>query len=108
MVSTTLVLVTNNRRPRLLALLLEGDPPLARVLIQAAARIRRGLDPNLTFLEDDAHVIRAERDARIPLAGGMGTAWDGANAALFLASDEARFITGVVLPVDGGTAIRIG
>ena len=33
----------------------------------------------------------------------MGTAWDAANAALFLASDEARFVTGVVLPVDGGT-----
>ncbi len=53
-------------------------------------------------------VVREERNARIPLKGGMGTAWDAANAALFLASDEARFITGVVLPVDGGTAIRIG
>ena len=53
-------------------------------------------------------VVREERNARIPLKGGMGSAWDGANAALFLASDEARFITGVVLPVDGGTSIRIG
>jgi len=52
--------------------------------------------------------VRAERDARVPLRGGMGTAWDAANAALFLASDEARFITGVVLPVDGGTTVRIG
>ena len=53
-------------------------------------------------------VIRDERNQRVPLQGGMGTAWDAANAALFLASDEARFVTGVVLPVDGGTAIRIG
>jgi NAD(P)-dependent dehydrogenase (short-subunit alcohol dehydrogenase family) len=52
--------------------------------------------------------VRAERDQRVPLKGGMGTAWDAANAALFLASDESRFVTGVVLPVDGGTAIRIG
>ena len=49
-----------------------------------------------------------ERDALVPLAGGMGTAWDVAHAALFLASDEARFITGVALPVDGGQSARIG
>ncbi len=52
--------------------------------------------------------VRAERNARVPLLGGMGSAWDAANAAVFLASGEARFITGVVLPVDGGTSIRIG
>lgn len=49
-----------------------------------------------------------ERDALVPLRGKMGTAWDVANAALFLASDEAQFITGVLLPVDGGQATRIG
>jgi len=49
-----------------------------------------------------------ERDAQVPLRGKMGTAWDVAHAALFLASDEARFITGVVLPVDGGQSARIG
>jgi NAD(P)-dependent dehydrogenase (short-subunit alcohol dehydrogenase family) len=38
----------------------------------------------------------------------MGTAWDVANAALFLASDEARFITGAILAVDGGQSLRIG
>jgi NAD(P)-dependent dehydrogenase (short-subunit alcohol dehydrogenase family) len=56
---------------------------------------------------DKAELIR-QRNARVPLGGKMGTAWDVANAALFLASDEARFITGVVLPVDGGQAARIG
>jgi len=43
----------------------------------------------------------AARDAQVPM-GKMGTAWDIANAAVFLASDEAKFITGVCLPVDGG------
>ena len=50
----------------------------------------------------------AARNAIVPLKGGMGTAWDVANAAVFLASDEARFITGVLLPVDGGQSARIG
>ena len=52
--------------------------------------------------------VAAERDAKVPLRGRMGTAWDVANAALFLASDEASFITGVALPVDGGALVRIG
>ena len=49
----------------------------------------------------------AERDRQVPL-GKMGTAWDVAGAALFLASDEAQFITGVLLPVDGGQTLRVG
>ena len=52
--------------------------------------------------------VSAERDANVPLRSRMGTAWDVANAALFLASDEANFITGVALPVDGGSLVRIG
>ena len=39
--------------------------------------------------------VAAARDARVPLRHKMGTPWDVANAALFLASDEANFITGV-------------
>jgi NAD(P)-dependent dehydrogenase (short-subunit alcohol dehydrogenase family) len=52
--------------------------------------------------------VIAERNAKVPLRNRMGTAWDVANAALFLASDEANFITGVALPVDGGAMVRIG
>ena len=52
--------------------------------------------------------VVAMRDAKVPLGGKMGTAWDVANAALFLVSDEARFITGVTLLVDGGAHCRIG
>ena len=43
------------------------------------------------------------RNAASPM-GRMGQAWDVAYAALFLASDEARYITGVCMPVDGGKA----
>ena len=52
--------------------------------------------------------VVAMRDAKVPLGGRMGNAWDVANAALFLVSDEARFITGVTLMVDGGAHCRIG
>jgi NAD(P)-dependent dehydrogenase (short-subunit alcohol dehydrogenase family) len=54
-----------------------------------------------------ASVIREERNALIPM-GFMGSAWDVANAALFLASDEARYISGVLLPVDGALLQKRG
>ncbi|HEX4339319.1 MAG TPA: SDR family NAD(P)-dependent oxidoreductase [Polyangiaceae bacterium] len=56
---------------------------------------------------DKGELVKA-RDAMVPLGGKMGTAWDVAYAALFLASDEAKFVTGVLLPVDGGQSARIG
>ena len=52
--------------------------------------------------------VAAMRDAKVPLRKRMGTAWDVANAALFLASDEANFITGAALPVDGGMSVKVG
>jgi NAD(P)-dependent dehydrogenase (short-subunit alcohol dehydrogenase family) len=52
--------------------------------------------------------IVAERNKKVPLRGAGGSGWDVANAALFLASDEASFITGVNLPVDGGSLAKIG
>jgi NAD(P)-dependent dehydrogenase (short-subunit alcohol dehydrogenase family) len=45
------------------------------------------------------------RDAAVPMQR-MGEAWDVAWAAVFLASDEARYVTGVVLPVDGGLSCK--
>lgn len=48
----------------------------------------------------------AARNRAVPL-GRMGSAWDVAAAALFLASDEAKFITGVALPVDGGQSCAV-
>ena len=56
----------------------------------------------------EQEAVRAARNARVPLGGKMGNAWDTAYAALFLASDEAGFITGAILPVDGGMGSRIG
>ena len=56
---------------------------------------------------DKDELIR-RRNAQVPLRGQMGTAWDIARAALFLASEDASFITGVYLPVDGGQTARVG
>jgi NAD(P)-dependent dehydrogenase (short-subunit alcohol dehydrogenase family) len=53
---------------------------------------------------DKEELIRA-RDRAVPM-GHMGDAWDVAYAALFLASDEAKYVTGVVLPVDGGLSCK--
>jgi len=52
--------------------------------------------------------IVAERNRKVPLRNRMGTGWDVAHAALFLASDEAGFITGAALPVDGGAMCKVG
>jgi len=56
--------------------------------------------------EDNKKAMVEERSAMCPM-GRMGTGWDIANAAAFLASDEASYITGVCLPVDGGITCRI-
>jgi NAD(P)-dependent dehydrogenase (short-subunit alcohol dehydrogenase family) len=53
----------------------------------------------------DVEALLAQRQARIPL-GWMGDGRDVANAVLFLASDEARFVTGTVVVVDGGMSAR--
>lgn len=54
---------------------------------------------------DSPEEMVAKRHASAPM-GRMGTAWDVAHAAVFLASDEAQYITGICLPVDGGLTAR--
>ena len=66
-----------------------------------------GVDSAAAAMGIDRDEYAARRAAQVPL-GHQGTAWDVANAALFLASDEAAFITGVCLPVDGGQTARVG
>ncbi|PZN14077.1 MAG: 3-oxoacyl-ACP reductase [Proteobacteria bacterium] len=54
----------------------------------------------------DVEALRRRRNSQPPM-GRMGTAWDVAYAALFLASDEARYITGAELVVDGGLSATV-
>jgi NAD(P)-dependent dehydrogenase (short-subunit alcohol dehydrogenase family) len=63
------------------------DTPLTRSFIDTA---------------DDPDAVVAEYDA-VAALGRMGTAWEVANCVLFLASDEASFVTGAALLVDGGS-----
>jgi NAD(P)-dependent dehydrogenase (short-subunit alcohol dehydrogenase family) len=53
----------------------------------------------------DVEALLASRQKRIPI-GFMGDGRDTANAALYLASDEARFVTGAEIVVDGGMTVR--
>jgi NAD(P)-dependent dehydrogenase (short-subunit alcohol dehydrogenase family) len=61
-------------------------------------------DPVRRYGLDREAFIRARNEA-VPMKR-MGEAWDVAYAALFLASDEAKYVTGVVLPVDGGLSCK--
>jgi len=59
------------------------------------------VDKQISGLFADRDEMLKARNAASPM-GRMGTAWDVAQAALFLASEESAYITGVCLPVDGG------
>jgi NAD(P)-dependent dehydrogenase (short-subunit alcohol dehydrogenase family) len=80
----------------------------ANVILPGLIDTPMAVDTRAQATGRDRASIAAERDSRVPLRGKMGTAWDVANAALFLASEEAHFITGVALPVDGGALVRVG
>lgn len=80
----------------------------ANVIMPGLMNTPMAIEGLSTALGIDKQKLIAARDAQVPLGAKMGTAWDVAYAALFLASDEARFITGVALAVDGGQSARIG
>jgi NAD(P)-dependent dehydrogenase (short-subunit alcohol dehydrogenase family) len=60
-----------------------------------------------SYAAGDVEAMWRARDAQVPM-GHMGDAWDVANAALFLASDESKYVTGLELVVDGGVTLRAG
>jgi NAD(P)-dependent dehydrogenase (short-subunit alcohol dehydrogenase family) len=60
-----------------------------------------------SYAAGDVEAMWRARDAQVPM-GHMGDAWDVANAALFLASDESKYITGIELVVDGGVTLKAG
>ena len=63
--------------------------------------------PGMVATPMQASIGQVDEDirGRLNLLGRMGTAWDIAHAVLFLCSDEAAYITGVTLPVDGGATV---
>jgi NAD(P)-dependent dehydrogenase (short-subunit alcohol dehydrogenase family) len=61
---------------------------------------------NVTEVYGSTENMVRQRDALVPL-GTMGNAWDVAHAAVFLASDESRYITGIELVVDGGITLKV-
>ena len=80
----------------------------ANVILPGLMNTPMAVDTRAREFKKSRAEVEAERDSKVPLRRKMGTGWDVANAALFLASDEASFITGVTLPVDGGSSVRRG
>ncbi|MGD8810664.1 MAG: SDR family oxidoreductase, partial [Gammaproteobacteria bacterium] len=80
----------------------------ANVILPGLMNTPMAVEARVAALGKTREQIIAERDAKVPLGRRMGTAWDVAHAALFLASDEGGFITGVSLPVDGGAHVTVG
>ena len=59
-----------------------------------------------SYAKGDVEAMWRARDAQVPM-GRMGDAFDVANAALFLASDESKYVTGIELVVDGGITLKV-
>lgn len=80
----------------------------ANVILPGLIDTPMAVETRMRAWNESREEVVAKRNAKVPLRGRMGTAWDVAHAALFLVSDEAQFITGVTLPVDGGRTLKVG
>ncbi|MFB7091057.1 SDR family NAD(P)-dependent oxidoreductase [Streptomyces sp. NPDC056296] len=90
------------------SLAVENAPHQVRVNVIAPGMIDTpiGVDEEARAAGLTRDEVAAAHTAMIPM-GHQGTSRDIANAALFLAGDESAFVTGVVLPVDGGSALSL-
>ncbi len=69
-------------------------------------RVQQGLAVEAKLTGASEEELLAKQQARIPL-GRLGTPEEVAQVALFLASDAASYVTGAIIPMDGGTAAVI-
>ncbi|MEM7016149.1 MAG: SDR family NAD(P)-dependent oxidoreductase [Pseudomonadota bacterium] len=76
----------------------------ANVILPGLMNTPMAIEARISESKSREEVV-AERDRQVPLGRKMGSAWDVAHAACFLASDKAGFITGIALPVDGGASV---
>ena len=80
----------------------------ANAILPGLMQTSMSIDTRMRTTGRSREDLIAERNSRVPLRRQGGTGWDIANASLFLASDEANFITGAAVPVDGGMTLKIG
>jgi NAD(P)-dependent dehydrogenase (short-subunit alcohol dehydrogenase family) len=75
------------------------------ILVGSIDTPRASSQLNSSYGENVDEMLRQRRQ-NVPLRR-LGTPWEVANAAVFLASDEASYITGAVVPVDGGLTCSV-
>ena len=77
----------------------------ANAILPGLIRTPMAVDDVVRRFGVDRDKLVTTRDRAVPMQH-MGEAWDVAWAAVYLASDEARYVTGVLLPVDGGLTCK--